>query len=165
MDNLIKLKYWFYTHYWWVLVLISLFVFAILVLLKEQTATIATAIGAILSLVYFIQKQKLEELKIFREIFKECNSRYDSMNEDLAVISKKHPDEVAQKEKMIVIDYLNLCGEEYLYYKQGIIEPSEWQAWNNGMTVIVSAESIQKIWEEESKTGSYYELPIPIVNN
>jgi len=59
-----------------------------------------------------------------------------------------------------VIDYLNLCGEEYLYYKRGYIEPSVWHAWQNGMKSILEAPSIYAVWVAEKKTGSYYDLPL-----
>jgi hypothetical protein len=36
----------------------------------------AGAIGVAASLVYFIQKQKLDEIKLFHELFKDFNARY-----------------------------------------------------------------------------------------
>lgn len=156
----VRLKFWLFEHYWWLLCVAVAAAITTLLALREQVATIATVVGALLSIAYFLQKQKLEELRVFREIFKECNSRYDEMNEGLAIISAKTIAELTEEDKSKVIDYLNLCGEEYLYFKRGYIEPSVWQAWDNGMKSVASAPSIRSVWEAERKTGSYYDLPL-----
>jgi len=156
----VRLKFWLFEHYWWLVCAAVATAIGTLILLKEQVATIATVVGALLSVVYFLQKQKLEELRVFREIFKECNSRYDSMNEGLAAISAKQTSDLTPVERSLVIDYLNLCGEEHLYFKRGYVDPSVWQAWHNGMKALVSAPSIRDIWEAEKTTNSYYDLPI-----
>lgn len=127
--------------------------------MKHEVATVAAVIGTILSLGYFLQKQKLEELRLFRDIFKECNARYYQMKEALEAIATK-TDEVTPEEKVKVIDYLNLCGEQYLYYKLGYIEPSVWQAWFTGMQTHVVAPNISSIWAVEKRKGSYYDLPL-----
>lgn len=156
----IRLKYWLFEHYWWLLIIAVAAAISSLLVMKEQGATIATVVGALLSFAYFLQKQKLEELRVFREIFKECNARYDGMNEDLAAIGQKAIADLTAVERSKVIDYLNLCGEEYLYFKRGYIEPSVWQAWNNGMKAVASAPSIRSVWDAEKQTGSYYDLPL-----
>ena len=156
----IRLKFWIFEHYWWLILTTTVVAIGILLTLKEQIATIATVVGALFSLMYFLQKQKLEEIRVFREIFKECNSRYDEMNDALAIIGKKSLTDLTETERSRVIDYLNLCGEEYLYFKRGYIDPSVWQAWNNGMKAVTSAPSIRGIWETEKNTGSYYDLPL-----
>ena len=82
------------------------------------------------------------------------------MNEALASIANKGDVELSSEERLKVVDYLNLCGEEYLYFRRGYIEPSVWQAWNKGMKVIVAAPPIQRVWQEEKSSGSYYDLPL-----
>lgn len=156
----VRLKFWFFEHYWWLLLVAVTVAIGTLLAMKEQVVTIATVVGALLSVAYFLQKQKLEELRVFREIFKECNSRYDRMNEALAAIGRKTSAELTGEERSKVVDYLNLCGEEYLYFKRGYVEPSVWQAWNNGMKAVASAPSIRDVWEAEKQTGSYYDLPL-----
>jgi hypothetical protein len=157
-DRIIRSKYWFFNYYWLLICLVS--VIGLLLFHRESIATIATIFGVLLSLAYFLQKQKLEETRLFREIFKECNARYDSLNDELQSIAQKDPESLNLVEQEKVIDYLNLCGEEYLYYKLGYIEPSVWEAWHNGMRSIVAAPSIRAIWDQEKGTGSYYELPL-----
>ncbi len=156
----IRLKFWFFEHYWWLLSLAIAIAVTALAMLKEPLPTIATVVGAILSVAYFLQKQKLEELKLFREIFKECNERYDRMNEDLVRIAAIETLSFNAGDRGRIVDYLNLCGEEYLYFKRGYIEPSVWQAWHAGMKTVISAPCIAHVWQEEKNTGSYYDLPL-----
>jgi hypothetical protein len=156
----IRIKFWFFEHYWWLLAVAIAGAVTTLLVLHEPLPTVATVVGAILSVAYFIQKQKLEEMRLFRELFKECNARYDAMNDDLASIAEMGEAELSRKDRLRVVDYLNLCGEEYLYFKRGYIEPSVWQAWNNGMKAIVAAPPIQRVWQVEKRTGSYYDLPL-----
>lgn len=160
MHRTVRLKFWLFEHYWWLLLLAVASTIGTLLYLKEQVATVATVVGALLSVAYFLQKQKLEEMRLFREIFKECNARYDVMNEQLSVIATKHLADLTSQERNRIVDYLNLCGEEYLYFKRGYVEPSVWAAWQNGMKAIVAAPSIRAVWESERNTGSYYDLPL-----
>lgn len=156
----VKLKFWFFEHYWWLVCLSVLTALVALLFLGEPVTTIATVVGAILSLAYFLQKQKLEELRLFRELFKEFNERYDEINGDLACIAALNASEVTADHRLKVVDYLNLCGEEYLYYKRGYIEPSVWTTWLKGMQVLISSPAIGEIWNQEKTTGAYYDLPL-----
>lgn len=157
----VRLKFLLFEHYWWLLCCsVALIVIILLFVLREPLLTFVTVMGSLLSVAYFLQKQKLEEMRLFRELFKECNGRYDAMNESLAVIVKKGDTELSNEERLKVVDYLNLCGEEYLYFRRGYIEPSVWQAWHNGMKIIVGAPPIQRVWLDEKLSGSYYDLPL-----
>ncbi len=156
----IRLKFWFFEQYWWLLALGILLTVSVLTVLKEPLPTVATFVGAILSVTYFLQKQKLEEMKLFREIFKECNERYDKMNEDLDRIAALDAQSLSAADRARIVDYLNLCGEEYLYFKRGYIEPTVWQAWYAGMKSVVAAPCINHVWQAEKGTGSYYDLPL-----
>lgn len=156
----VKLKFWFFEHYWWVLCLVLASTFAILLWRNEPLTTVATIVGALLSLIYFVQKQKLEELRLFRELFKEFNARYDEMNEKLARIVETMDTEVSIQERETLIDYFNLCGEEYLYFERGYIDPAVWRAWFNGMKAIISAPRVRRVWQAEKQTDSYYDMPL-----
>src|SRR5262249_14262415 len=54
---------------------------------KDETTLFLTIVGGLASALYFIQKQKLEELQLFKELFIEFNSRYDKLNEALNSIA------------------------------------------------------------------------------
>ena len=116
-----------------------------------------TALGGIFSSVYFVQKQKLEELKLFKELFTEFNHRYDRMNERLNKIRDgAENEELTVEEINCLYDYFNLCAEEYLYYKQGYILPEVWTAWKNGMKYFSGSRRIRQLWKKELKENSYY---------
>lgn len=156
----IRLKFWFFEHYWWLLCLVIASALIFLLSRNEQLSTVLTVVGALLSLIYFLQKQKLEELRLFRELFKEFNSRYDELNEMLARIVESREEEVSIEEREVLIKYFNLCGEEFLYFDRGYIYPIVWRAWHNGMKAIFSIQRVQRIWNVEKLTCSYYGLPL-----
>ena len=159
----IEIKYWFYRNYWWVLT--SAFLILGPGVVRYQSGVdfklMAALLGTLLSLLYFLQKQRLEETKLFREIFAECNERYNKMNEVLnAIVDAPDDKSLEPKERAILNDYFNLCGEEYLYYIQGYIFPAVWKAWYNGMKYFVENPRIAAIWTEEKESDSYYGLPL-----
>ena len=57
-----------------------------------------------------------------------------------------------------LVDYFNLCAEEFLYYQRGYIYPTVWQAWCRGMFQYLRIKAVRELWESEVKTGSYYGL-------
>jgi len=129
---------------------------------KDEITVFLTIIGSLASALYFIQKQKLEELHLFKELFVEFNARYDKLNEDLNRIVFAEPKgELTQEEKNLLNDYFNLCGEEFLFFRRGYIYPEVWRAWHNGMKFfIVKDDRVKDYWKRESKTDSYYGLRI-----
>ena len=70
-----------------------------LLLTNHQIKNLIAILGSILSLLYFLQKQKLEELQLFRSLFKEFNERYDGMNEEISSIIDKDDEALTPKEK------------------------------------------------------------------
>ena len=59
---------------------------------------------------------KLQNERMKHDFFKYFNDRYDKLNNDLNRICLLPADEVSIKEKSIIMDYLNLCSEEFYYY-------------------------------------------------
>ena len=121
---------------------------------KPEWLTLAVA-G--LSLAHFVQKEQLQELVFFRELFREFNARYDRLNNDLQglVNDEAH---FASADRARVLDYFNLCSEEFFYYQQGIIPRDVWSAWCCGMLEYLADERIAALWDEEEGRGSYYGL-------
>ena len=156
----IRWKFWFFRHYWWVLPLAFLLLAITIWWFKHNTALVLTLFGTVLSLIYFLQKQRLEELKLFREIFADCNKRYDELNDDLnAIVRGPQDEELTDCQLGQLMDYFNLCGEEYLYYSQGYLYPEVWNAWHNGMKFYLENSRIAGVWSKENK-DSYYGLPL-----
>ena len=161
----IKAKHWVLRHYLWVA--LGLLVLALAVAFCLQLKTVEQWVGIIAVpaiVVVTLQKQKTEELQLFKGLFTEFNSRYDQLNEklnELNAIRDEGPEkELEKKERDILFNYFNLCGEEYLFFSQGYIYPEVWRAWHNGMLIFYQNPRIKKLWDEELKTGSYYGLQL-----
>lgn len=128
------------------------------------------AIGAF-SAVFLIQKQKLEETRLFKELFLEFNSRYDRLNDKITDIKAKitdikaeeSPCEKQQREKTLD-DYFNLCAEEYLFYEEGRILKPVWGAWCRGMKEHLKAKPIQDYWQKAQEENSYYGLTTAVID-
>jgi hypothetical protein len=131
-----RMKFWFFRHYWWFLLLVLLVLLVLIFVFASRDVSVMVALlGTGLSAIYFVQRQRMEELKLFREIFAECNDRYDQLNERLNDILQVEED-LKPEQVQTLMDYFNLCGEEYLYYQQGYLFPEVWQAWFNGITSV-----------------------------
>jgi hypothetical protein len=158
--GLVKFKYWFFNNYWWlfILVFVVLSILAVSVIEITRLWEIVAGIYAILvSAFFFVQKQRIEELRIFKELFTEFNNRYDNLNDPLNKIIDGNPnEELTQNEKIILFDYFNLCGEEYFFYKQRHIHPDVWKSWLNGMQLYYNKPRIGKLWIDELGQNSYY---------
>ena len=131
---------------------------------KVELAIIISIFGIILTSIFFVQKQKLEESRLFKELFEEFNERYDKLNEELnRIINREAKQSLTSDEKNTLYDYFNLCGEEYLFYKQGYILPEVWESWVNGMRIFFKDNRVREIWEEELRTNSYYGFKLDLL--
>jgi len=167
--------FWNGTILRWLLSLV--FIMSILALFPQSPsskslnseATMTGIVGVIGSLFSLAQLQ-ISKLQIFRDLFTDFNRRYDRMNTVLAAISQRYefgqeeisPTSKDQKprrlksDRDILIDYFNLCAEEYLYYRRGLIPEEVWMAWRNGIRQLWEIPAIASLWVEQAKTGSYY---------
>jgi len=156
----IKAKHWVLRHYFWIA--LGLLVLALAVAFRLQPKTVEQWVGIIgvpAFVLVTLQKQKTEELQLFKGLFTEFNRRYDGMNEKLNAIPDKPEEmEIDDKERKILFDYFNLCGEEYLFFSQGYIYPEVWLAWHKGMKIFRKNSRIKREWDKELETGSYYGL-------
>ena len=57
---------------------------------------------------------------------------------------------------LILNEYFNLCGEEYLVWKQGYLYPEVWKSWRKGMQYFFDQPRVREIWEKELSSDSYY---------
>ena len=124
---------------------------------------LASSSGGI-SFFYFFQKQKLDEIRLMKELITDFNSRYDNLNGELNDILRKGDEEPSmeldQNDRAILNDYFNLCAEEYLFKKLGYIHPRVWEAWYRGMEIYFKDRRICELWEQEEK-DSYYGFTSP----
>jgi hypothetical protein len=91
MNN--KLKVFWFKHY--VIIVLLSFIVSIVtsILTTKVEANLltqsATFAGIALSAIYFVQKQKLEEMKLFKELFTEFNEKYARQNDNISDIKSK----------------------------------------------------------------------------
>ena len=128
----------------------------------QTTTFLYPALGSAFGLSYFVLKQHLEEVRLFKELFSSFNERFDRMNGPLFdILECPLEQELSNEEKKLLFDYFNLCAEEYLYYRKGFIYREVWQAWRNGMRVFSDCPRIRKLWEKELAANSYYGFKLP----
>jgi hypothetical protein len=122
---------------------------------------------ALLATIWFSRAAgKREHHKILKELFTEFNTRYSKLNEKLYffVENNKNSEVLINKKDVAtrddVIDYFNLCAEQYFWYKRGRLDENLWMSWNTGMNYWYKQECIKKLWKEEIKNKdgklSYY---------
>jgi hypothetical protein len=128
----------------------------------ERLGFIGTTVAAALGFCYFVQKQKLDELTLFRSLFAEFNERYALMSDDLEGIrTENHA--IDSKQRMKVVRYFNLCAEEFLFYEEGFIHRAAWRSWCLGMKYYLEDSRIRKIWDDEVTLDSYYGLTLELI--
>src|SRR5262245_10187679 len=114
-------------------------------------------IGVPFTFVILVQKQKLEETRLFKELFKEFNARYDLMNEDLNRIRTDATSiGMLTADRDVLYNYFNLCAEEYFFYLQGYIPEDVWRSWWKGMQTFFACPQVQRAWVDDPGGGSYY---------
>jgi hypothetical protein len=111
-----------------------------------------------------IRQNRIENDRMFKELFLMFNLKYDEkFNNRLIEIERKtdrmHNYILTEDEADLVIDYLNLCAEEYLWFWKGRIDRKVWNSWEEGMKYYLNIQSIREIVEKEKKQkNSYYGL-------
>ena len=132
----------------------------------QAFALLFTGTSVIGGLVYFMYTQHLQETRLFAELFRQFNERYDKLNGPLNAILLRRTDSMLElSEQQVLYDYFNLCAEEYLYFKSGYIDSEVWASWLRGMLIYLSSKEIQRLWEAELEAGSYYGFKLSLVKN
>ena len=131
------------------------------------------AIGAVVAIYFGLLKEKSDDDKLFKELFADFNERYDSDFNDLINTLKKDegytlPDDEgkafsgAAKQRTLIIDYFNLCAEEYLWYSKGRLPRDVWEAWSAGIVENLQRKQVGDLFVEEMNrehgNKSYYGL-------
>lgn len=106
---------------------------------------------------------KIEQDKLFKELFTDFNSKYDDRLNDLLNGLRENPNrELKTEDKKLIYDYFNLCSEEYLWMKKGRIPSDVWEAWKAGIQSNLEIPQVKVLFNEEAKDKktrkSYYGL-------
>lgn len=158
------MKEYLFKFYAFISILMGLIIIIILSMIQKAIdwPLVITIIGSVLSAIYFVQKQKLEETKLLKDLFTEFNGRYSTLNEKLNEICFGDTSkQLSQAEKDLLYEYFNLCAEEFLFKIKGYIPKEVWEAWNNGMQIFFGNKRICDLWKEECTTNSYYGFKPP----
>jgi|SRR5690606_10914555 len=133
-------------------------------IIKDLAPLIISLVAIWLTSRYQRHTKKLANNRMMKELFTEFNQRYDNINNRLSNISKLsivlwEADKDEKNKSLIygdVIDFFNICSEEYYWYKEGRLDPKIWNAWHKGMNDIYNrSKIIQMLWEEECKNEGY----------
>lgn len=151
-----RFKWWLFDNFLWVGLVIGAGVGGFLYSVDWPKELTIAGLGSVLGYFYFVQRQRLSEAQLFKDLFSEFNERYDEMNDDLAAALDAESLDPGLKKRLV--DYFNLCAEEFLYYQRGYIYPEVWQAWCRGMLQYLRGRAVRALWDAETGTGSYYGL-------
>lgn len=123
------------------------------------TVTLLTAVGGITA---FLYSKHNHEIELFLDLFRDFNSRYDNLNEQLNEIYNRPKDEqLKSTDYGLLYDYFNLCAEEQMFARAGCIDSSVWREWQNGMRYFAQDPEISELWQRELQQDSYYGFSIP----
>lgn len=149
----------FVFSYYWILYLV---IIALVFVLYEKIdinrhEVQISLLGGMFALIFFIQQQKLAEYNFFQNLFFNFNQRYDDMNDILGSIKDNEEPLTTEQEKELV-DYFNLCSEEYQIFKQGYVPLEVWHSWMGGFRQYWAIKKVRKKWEAETlgKAEMYY---------
>jgi len=100
---------------------------------------------------------KIEEDRMFKDLFDKFNQRYDTLNDFLNELPKSNR-KLESDEKNKIYDYFNMCSEQYLWHQKGRIPKDVWVAWREGIAYYIKNNEIIKgvFCEERDQRESYY---------
>jgi len=126
---------------------------------KLFTGLLAGGITLIWALIkYYLEKDRME-----KDLYKDFNKRYSGdINDLFERLRTDKSVEIAKSEqetfedKLLIIDYFNLCGEEFYWYKKGRIPMYVWKNWENGILDTLTIDYVRHILDnEELRYGKY----------
>lgn len=156
-------RHFIFQNYWWIAALIggASAVVALLYGDGDRIGFLGSIVAGTLGFCYFVQQQKLAETTLFHQLFTAFNARYDGLNERLAAIAEDGI--LSAERRIIIVDYFNLCAEEYHFYQQGYIPGNVWRSWCRGMAWYLKRHPFKEVWDEEIRSESYYGLSMEII--
>lgn len=149
-----------FQNYWWIAAIFGVFAAATAFHVggSDRVGLIGAVVAGALGFCYFVQQQKLAETDLFYRLFTDFNARYDKLNDRLSALLNEEG--LSLEQRNIIVDYFNLCAEEYLFYQQGYIPRNVWRAWCRGMAWYLKKHPFKDVWNDEVATESFYGLTL-----
>ncbi len=157
-------RHFIFRHYWWIALLVGglLATAAFFFGGNDSVGLVGSSIAGTLGFCYFVQQQKLAETQLFHQLFTQFNARYDELNGPLAEMAIQGV-EITQEQRSLIVDYFNLCAEEFLFYQEGYIHRHVWRSWCRGMMWYLKRHPFEEVWNDEVKTESFYGLTLDVI--
>ena len=108
------------------------------------------------------QQNKLNKDNTEKELFKDFNTRYSNLNDKLYKLKVKDMKSITDDPLLYdtVMEFFNLCAEEYYWKKKKRISNEIWKSWHRGMNLwLQQVPVLCELWESEmifSGPESYY---------
>ena len=163
-DTMVKKRYWQRMMPWWTM--LSWFVVVLLWVVSwmyfgylpfRQTEFWLGALAAVGGAIFQISGAYHAKVSHFLECFSRCNKYYAEVNGRLRKLSPRieAPNGPVPKDEPSdpIIDYFNLCAEEYLMHKMGVIPRFVWDVWRAGIRERVSKDHLEAAWDVEVETA------------
>lgn len=116
---------------------------------------ILSVVGVGITLAFGVSQSKLANDRMFKELFTEFNQRYNNLNDDLQRITLEG--ELNHSDSLKIIDYFNLCAEEYMWFRKSRISCEVWDSWVNGIASYKKNDHFKEVaCSEREFDSSYY---------
>lgn len=151
---------------WWfgAALLVALGAFWLLPSALQSKELLLSVVGGVAAFFHFLYSQHNNNTERFIELFREFNTRYDTLNNKLNELVASRGEPIVDPEQIRTLnDYFNLCAEEYFYFRAGYIDSEVWQSWLRGMGYFAANPEIRRIWQRELEQGSYYGFSLALV--
>lgn len=126
---------------------------------------LVAVLSGIFGTAFFFHKVHAEDARFVKDLLTDFNRRYDKLNDELILLLNMPNDKpLSPHEELVIVDYFNLCAEEWLFYQAGYIWDPVWNSWHNGMLQYAKLDCFKRIWDKEKSTNSYYGFKFPIAN-
>ena len=131
--------------------------------INDQGTLLLSLVAIILSFRYQRHSKKLANDRMLKDLFTEFNTRYDVINNDLDFISRFTEEEWSlidvegrKRYHGVIVDFFNICAEEYYWHKEGRINGDIWKSWSKGMNDIYQrSKIIRDVWRQECENEGY----------
>lgn len=152
-------------HVWPFVLVLTVLILVVYLLLAEShdgSEVLTAAMAGLLGTVFFLHKGHAEDARFMKELFEHFNNRYDLLNGDIQQLMNEPDGPLSPAEEALLVDYFNLCAEEWVFRKLGYIYDPVWESWENGMRQYGKNKYVAQIWTRELETQSYYGFEFPV---